>query len=168
MKFEFEHLRDAMGDPKEKLEIVKTLVEDGATLTVGLASFGFMWLGPDPDNNDLPTMWYTKPTKILGEDDPTMEVRLRKFLTGQVVVPKLHHHVASYWDDGLLWHVYLDRTEAHETERREMGEALREVTQDIAQFVRDHVDAQDEDVEPDDFINKLLEDINNHLEEGNS
>ena len=48
-----------------------------------------------------------------------------------------------------------------------MGEALREVTQDIAQFVKDHVDNSDDDVEPDDFLRKLLEDINN-MEEGNS
>ena len=169
MKIDFEHLRDAMGDPQEKLEIVKTVVEDGATLTVGLATFGLHFLGPDPDNNDLPTLWYAKP---VNPGDPqeainiSMEVRLRKFLTGQVVVPKLHHHVGSYWGDGLLWHVYLDRTEHYEAERREMGEALREVTHDIAQFVQDHVDNAAPDVEPDDFLRKLLEDINN-LEEGN-
>jgi hypothetical protein len=172
MNIEFENLKDALGDPKDKLEIVKVVVEDGALIYVGLASFGLQWIGPDPDNNDLPTIWYTKASN-LGDTDADgntnfMQVRLRKFLTGQIVVPKLHHHVGSYWGDGLLWHVYLDRSEAYEAERREMGQALREVTQDIAQFVRDHLDnKEDSTVEPDDFIQKLLEDINN-MEEGNS
>ena len=172
MNIHFEHLKDAMGMPKDKLEIVKTVVEDGATIFVGLASFGLHWIGPDPDNNDLPTLWYTKASNLGDtEADGTvnfMEVRLRKFLTGQIVLPKLHHHVGSYWGDGLLWHVYLDRTESYEAERREMGEALREVTHDIAQFVRDHVDnGKDSNEEPDDFIRKLLDEINNN-EEGNS
>ena len=169
MKINFENLRDAMGEPQDKLEIVKKVIEDGAMITVGLATFGVHWIGPDPDNNDLPTVWYAKPVNAGNPKDAinaSMEVRLRKFLTGQVVAPKLHHHVGSYWGDGLLWHVYLDRTEHYEHERREMGEALREVTQDIAQFVKDHVDNSDDDVEPDDFLRKLLEDINN-MEEGN-
>ena len=170
MKIDFENLREAMGEPQDKLEIVKKVIEDGAMITVGLATFGVHWIGPDPDNNDLPTVWYAKPVNAGDPQDAinaSMEVRLRKFLTGQVVAPKLHHHVGSYWGDGLLWHVYLDRTEHYEHERREMGEALREVTNDIAQFVKDHVDNSAPDVEPDDFLRKLLEDINN-MEEGNS
>ena len=169
MKIDIENLREAMGEPQDKLEIVKKVIEDGAMITVGLATFGVHWIGPDPDNNDLPTVWYARPVNAGNSQDAinaSMEVRLRKFLTGQVVAPKLHHHVGSYWGDGLLWHVYLDRTEHYEHERREMGEALREVTQDIAQFVKDHVDNSDDDVEPDDFLRKLLEDINN-MEEGN-
>ena len=36
---EFENLRDALSDPKDKLEIIKTVVEDGAPITVAMASF---------------------------------------------------------------------------------------------------------------------------------
>ena len=61
--------------------------------------------------------------------------------------------------------MYLDRSEAHEAERREMGEALREVTNDISQFIRDHVDNPDSaNMEPDDFIRKILDEINNNEE----
>ena len=43
---EFENLRDALSDPQDKLEIIKTVVEDGAPLTVAMASFSCHWIGP--------------------------------------------------------------------------------------------------------------------------
>ena len=165
MNIEFENLRDALSEPKNQLEIVKTVVEDGAPITVAMASFSCHWIGPDLDNNDVPTIWHTRHTNLGDIDTVSMEVRLRKFLTGQIIVPKLHHHIGSYWGEGVLWHVYLDRSEAHEAERREMGEALREVTNDISQFIRDHVDNSDNStMEPDDFIRKILDEINNNEE----
>ena len=166
---EFENLRDALSDPKDKLEIIKTVVEDGAPITVAMASFSCHWIGPDPENNGLTTMWHTRHANLGDDDVASMDVRIRTFVTGQIIVPKLHHHIGSYWGDGVLWHVYLDRSEAHEAERRQMGEALREVTKDISQFIRDHVDNPDNPsfqstIESDDFIRKILDEINNNEE----
>ena len=45
MKIDFENLREAMGEPQDKLEIVKKVIEDGAMITVGLATFGVHWIG---------------------------------------------------------------------------------------------------------------------------
>ena len=174
MNIGFENLKDALGDNNDdKFEISKLILEDGAYLDLFLASFQTLHIGPDPDNNDVPTLWYTMPANNMSPDREFMRVQIRRFLTGHVVTPKLHHHIGSYWHDGLLWHMYLDRSDVVATERQEMTSALKEISQDLAQFVANNLqtpggfnslDSSNDDMP--DFLKKLLSEIESE-DEGN-
>lgn len=167
MDIGFESLKDALGDSNEDtFEISKLVLEDGAYIDLFLASFSALHIGPDPDNNDEPTLWYTMPYNNMSPDREFMRVQVRRFLTGHIVTPKLHHHIGSYWYDGLLWHVYLDRTEKVANERKEMSSALQEISKDLAQFVANNLetpggfnslDTSNDDIP--DFLKKIISEM---------
>jgi hypothetical protein len=78
------------------------------------------------------------------------------FLDGNTVTPQLHHYVGSFWDEGLLWHTFLDRTEQFNDERREIGQAIRKALDEIGGVVDQVAGDIQSGVDHDEFIRRLL------------
>ena len=161
--FSFEDMREAVKNPQQH-EIVKIEVIDGAEITLYEGSYSPLHLGPDPQNDDRPTLWYTTALKEQGEP---LTVQLRWFLEGQNVTPRLHHFVGSCAINGDVWFLFLDRTRRANQENAEMRDALRTASQDINKFVTEILETADEDrdMSKEDFLRRLFDSIE-HNEEG--
>ena len=161
--FSFEEMRDAVKNP-EQHEIAKIEVIDGAEIALHEGSFHPLHIGPDPQNQDLITFWYTCAVKPNSEP---MVVQLRWFLEGQNVTPRLHHYVGSCAINGDVWFLFLDRTRRANQENAEMRDALRTASQDINKFVTEILETADEDrdMSKEDFLRRLFDSIE-HNEEG--
>ena len=151
-----------MGQDPIKLEIAKVQLVDGMQFEFqGSAAFNVIKVDRDYGNGDAPTLWYTRYTgdPDIVENLLSMTVQIRLFVEGTFIEPIKHHHIGSFWDDTLLWHVYLDRTEHFDAERREAMEILREAITEINNRV-DKVLDESEDVLgegriPTDLLEKL-------------
>ena len=132
-----------LGEDPIKLQISKTVIEDGMPFEFqGMAAFNVIKIDRDYGNGDKPTLWYTR---YVGNPDivdnlETIMIKIRVFTEGTFIEPIKHHHIGSFWDDTLLWHVYLDRTENFDQERREELEALRSAMEEMNKRVGEVLD----------------------------
>ena len=156
--FDFEDIRQLTEAPSYNT-IVKTTLYDGKEIALYEGSFQCLSIGPDPDNNNEPTIWYTE--KSDRSNEQPLIAQLRLFMVGHRVTPRLHHYIGKYEFDGDIRFVYLDRTRNHRTQQQEIREALRNATSEISEIVNRFIEA-DEEVQPDisnGDLNKLLNDI---------
>ena len=160
--FSFEEMRDAVKNP-EQHQIVKIEVLDGAEITLYEGSFHPLHIGPDPQNQDLITFWYTRDVKASGEP---LVVQLRWFMEGQNITPKLHHYVGSCAVNGDVWFLYLDRTRRAREENAEIRDALRTASKDINKFVTEILESADEDpdMSKEDFLRRLFDSLDTNEE----
>ena len=142
--FDFDDIRELTEKPRYNA-IVKTELYDGKEINLYEGSFQCLAIGPDPDNNGRPTMWYTEPAELPGD---CMVAQLRLFMVGHRVTSRLHHYIGKYEIDGDIRFVYLDRTRSHRTQQQEMREALRNATSEISEIVAKFIEAE-EDIHPD-------------------
>ena len=127
-----------LGEDPIKLEIAKIAITDGMPFDFqGMAAFNVIKVDRDYGNGDKPTLWYTRyvgnPSVV--DNLESVQIQIRIFTEGTFIEPIKHHHVGSFWDDTLLWHVYLDRTENYNQERREVLEGLREAMEEMNERV---------------------------------
>ena len=161
--FNFDELSEHVKNPV-KNAISKITVSDGAEITLYEGSYSPLHLGPDPQNDDRPTLWYTTALKEQGEP---LTVQLRWFIEGQAITPRLHHYVGSCFIDGEVWFLYLDRTRAAREANAEMREQLRTASNDINKFVTEILESDEDDrnISKDEFLQRLFDSIE-HSEEG--
>jgi hypothetical protein len=127
-----------LGEDPTKLEITKIAITDGMPFDFqGMAAFNVIKVDRDYGNGNKPTLWYTRYTgdPSVVENLESVQIQIRMFTEGTLIEPIKHHHVGSFWDDTLLWHVYLDRTENYNQERREVLEGLREAMEEMNERV---------------------------------
>jgi len=158
-RFDFDDIRESI-EPNFNV-IAKIELIDGVEIDLYEGSFQALAIAPDPDNGNRVTLWYTRPAEL---NQPSITAQLRMFMAGHKVTPRLHHYVGHHNFDGVLWFVYLDRTRDHNVQQNEMRSQLRQATGEINDLVERFL-AQDDgtpDSPPgvDDFLRKLLSDIN--------
>ena len=153
MDINFDHIKDLGATPPSVI-IDKVVVKDGAPMELQVGPFSPIRLDHDQANNNAMTLWYTR--HVGDEKLETIDVFMRLFLDGHTITPQLHHYVGSFWDDGLLWHTFLDRTEHFNDERREIGQAIRKALDEIGGVVDKVTGDVQEGVDRDEFIKRLL------------
>tara|TARA_R110000751_G_scaffold11126_1_gene39824 strand:- start:31 stop:528 length:498 start_codon:yes stop_codon:yes gene_type:complete len=155
MDIDFNRIRE-MSDRPEPLIIEKIALEDGAWLNVQSGPFLPLKIERDPQNSDIMTLWYTRTQDPLPEI-AHLDVQIRLFLDYSVVRADVHSYVGSFLRDGLMWHAFLDRTQAYATQRKEstlvIKEALSELSSLVDELTADGVDGLDKD----EFIRRLLD-----------
>ena len=168
MDIDFDALKRMANQPPIALTIAKMTIIDGAEIRVWPPVFAAAHVAHDPDNNDRPTLWYQDPTdamwEALAKSGEGTVVHLRLFATGYNIDPEVHSHVGSYWDDGFLWHVYLDRTVSYQQEKEAKAKVVRETIAELNK-VADQALGPVENKTPmsDDtaaFLKDLLKDLN--------
>ena len=161
--FDFEDIRQLTEAPRYN-EIAKTELYDGKEIELYEGSFQCLAIGPDPDNANRPTMWYTQPADVSSMNK--MVAQLRLFMVGHQVTSRLHHYVGHYNYDGDVRFVYLDRTRSHRTEQQEMREALRNATTEISDIVNKIIidDDPNASLDADDVGSMLLRKLMGDLE----
>lgn len=155
MDIDFNRLRD-MNDRPEPLVIEKIILEDGAWLTVQYGPFAPLKIERDPQNNDVMTLWYTRTQDPL-PDVTNLDVQIRLFLDYSVVQADVHSYIGSFSNDGLMWHAFLDRTQAYNRQRKENGVMIREALSELSTLVEDLTDNGVEGLDKDEFIRRLLD-----------
>jgi len=160
--FNFEELSEHVNNPLKHV-ITKVEILDGAEIDLYEGSFHPLHISPDPNNNDVVTLWYTT---SISKDGSPLTVQLRWFLEGQATTPNLHHYVGSCLVNGDIWFLFLDRTRAAREANVEMRDALRSASENINKFVTEILDTADtdRDMSKEDFIRRLFDSIEN--EEG--
>ena len=153
MEINFDHIKDLGATPPSVI-IDKVVVKDGAPMKLQVGPFSPIRLDHDQTNNNVMTLWYTR--HVGDEKLETIDVFMRLFLDGHPITPQLHHYVGSFWDDGLLWHTFLDRTEHFNNERMEIGQAIRQALDEIGGVVDKVTGDVQEGVDRDEFIKRLL------------
>ena len=153
MEINFDHIKDLGATPPSVI-IDKVVVKDGAPMELQVGPFSPIRLDHDQTNNNVMTLWYTR--HVGDEKTETIDVFIRLFLDGHPITPQLHHYVGSFWDDGLLWHTFLDRTEHFNNERMEIGQAIRQALDEIGGVVDKVTGDVQEGVDRDEFIKRLL------------
>ena len=162
-RFDFDDIRAELQDPKFHV-ITKIELYDGVDIDLYEGSFQPLAIGPDPDNDDRITMWYTSPSEL---NQPSVVAQVRLFMIGHHVTPRLHHYVGYYNFDGDMRFIYLDRTRDHRVQQAEMRSMLKQATGEINSIVEQFLDKADDnpDLDRDDFLRKLLTDIANQEED---
>ena len=159
-----------LGQDPVKLEITKVEITDGMPFEFqGMAAFNVIKVDRDYGNGDAPTLWYTRYNgdPSLVENLESMQIQIRMFVEGTMIDPLKHHHIGSFWDDTLLWHVYLDRTESFNEERRELLEGLREAMTEMNHRVGQVLDEAGDVPDVGGIPTDLLEKLWNGLEDNN-
>ena len=123
-----------LGEEPTSLQIAKIAITDGMLFEFqGMAAFNVIKVDRDYGNGNKPTLWYTRyvgnPSEV--ENLESIQIQIRVFREGTFITPIKHHHIGSFWDETMLWHVYLDRTESYNQERREVLEGLREAMEEM-------------------------------------
>jgi len=153
MDINFDRIKD-LGATPPSVVIDKIVIQDGKAMELQIGPFQPIRLDHDKTNNDAMTLWYTRHAG--DEKVEIVNVRIRLFLDGHTVTPQVHHYVGSFWDEGLLWHTFLDRTEQFNDERREIGLAIRKALDEIGGVVDQVAGDIQDGVDHDEFIRRLL------------
>ena len=158
-RFDFEDIRESI-DPRYHV-IASVELTDGAEIDLYEASFQALAIAPDPENGNRVTLWYTRPDEL---SQPSITAQIRLFMEGHKVTPRLHHYLGHHNFDGVMWFVYLDRTRDHNVQQKELRSQLREATGEINDLVERFLSQADDTPSGppgvDDFLRKLLGDIN--------
>ena len=155
MDIDFNRIRE-MGDRPEPLVIEKIALEDGAWINVQHGPFQPLKIERDPQNNDVMTLWYTRTQDPLPEVT-NLDVQIRLFLDYSVVQADVHSYLGSFRNDGLMWHAFLDRTQAYDRQRRENGVMIKEALSELSSMVDDLTTNGVDGLDKDEFIRRLLD-----------
>ena len=170
MDIDFDALKRMANQPPIDLTITKMHIVDGAEIKVWPPVFTAATVALDPDNNNRPTLWYQNPSDAMWDSlqqagEGTV-VHLRLFATGYKVDPEVHSHVGSYWDDGFLWHVYLDRTVSYKKEKEAKAQIVREAITELKEVADAALGPVDDQAEMSDETASFLKNLLNDLDMG--